>query len=64
MPDEKANNSARRVRINLQEDYEVVAWCKALGCTEHELRTAVKAVGDDAVAVRKFLKSDLVGLRH
>lgn len=40
-------------RVNVHEDWEVRYWCKAFGCTEEQLRAAVKAVGVSAAAVRK-----------
>lgn len=40
-------------RVNVHEDWEVRYWCKAFGCTEQELKAAVKAVGVSAAAVRK-----------
>lgn len=40
-------------RVNVHEDWEVRYWCKALGCTEQQLKAAVKAVGVSAAAVRK-----------
>lgn len=42
-------------RINLQDLYEVRGWVKSLGCTEQELRDAVKAVGDAVEAVKAYL---------
>lgn len=42
--------------ISLKEPYEVRDWTKSLGCTEKELRDAVKAVGHSAAAVRAHLK--------
>lgn len=46
-----------RTRISLEEDYEVTDWAKKLGVTPDELRTAVKAVGNNAEAVRTHLES-------
>lgn len=43
-------------RINVNEDYEVQYWCKALGCNPDELKAAVKAVGAMAADVRAYLK--------
>lgn len=42
-------------KINIHESYEVRDWCKKFGCTEAELKAAVKAVGVSAAAVRKHL---------
>jgi len=41
--------------ISLKEAYEVRDWCKALNCTETQLRAAVAAVGHSAVKVRAYL---------
>ena len=45
-----------RDRINLEQDYEVRDWSRALGVTEEELRAAVKAVGNSASKVREHLQ--------
>jgi Protein of unknown function (DUF3606) len=55
MADDKTKVGSDRKFINLNEDYEVRDWTKSLGCTEQELRDAVKAVGSSAEAVRKQL---------
>ncbi len=56
MSDDKKNTgSPDRDRINVNEDYEVQYWTKALGVSADELRAAVKAVGPTAAAVRKHL---------
>lgn len=41
--------------ISLEQDYEVRDWCKSLNCTEQELRSAVKSVGNSARDVREHL---------
>lgn len=47
-----------RSRINVNEDDDVRYWCKELGCTEQELRDAVKATTSMSVAaVRSYLKA-------
>jgi hypothetical protein len=46
---------ADRARVNVNEPWEVRWWCKDFGCTEAQLRTAVRAVGVSAAAVRKHL---------
>lgn len=53
MADDKTKVGADRNFINLNEDYEVRDWAKSLGCTEEQLREAVKEVGNSAEAVRK-----------
>lgn len=56
MTDDKKNTgSPDRDRINVNEEYELQYWTKALGVSAEELRAAVKAVGPTAVAVRKHL---------
>ncbi len=56
MTDDKKNaGSPDRDRINVNEDYELQYWTKALGVSAEELRAAVKAVGPTAVAVRERL---------
>lgn len=56
MSDDKKNTgSPDRDRINVNEDYELQYWTKALGVSADELRAAVKAVGPTAAAVRKYL---------
>ena len=57
MPDDLSNRGpADRSRINVNEPWEVRYWCKDLGCTEQQLRDAVKAAGVMADAVRRHLR--------
>ena len=42
-------------RINLDDLHEVRSWMLTFGCTEPELRLAVRAVGDRAEDVRAYL---------
>jgi hypothetical protein len=42
-------------RINVNEQYEVSYWTKALGVSEQKLRDAVRAVGVSVAAVRRHL---------
>lgn len=55
MPDDTSKTGSDRKLISLEQDYEVRDWSKSLGCTEEQLRQAVKAVGNSADAVRKYL---------
>ncbi len=56
MADDKTKTGAAdRTRINVNEDYELHYWAKALGVSADELRAAVKAVGPTAAAVRDHL---------
>ena len=51
-----------RSKINMQEDYEVKHWTKALGVSREQLQKAVDKVGNSAAAVRKEL--GLLGASH
>lgn len=56
MSDDLSNRGPTdRSRINVHEAWEVKYWCKHFGCTEAELKAAVKAVGVSAAAVKKHL---------
>jgi hypothetical protein len=39
-------------RINIFNSWQVRYWCLQLNCSERQLRTAVRIVGDDIRAVR------------
>lgn len=47
-----------RVRINVNEDYELRDWSEKLGVSPERLKEAVKKVGDRAEAVEKHLRSN------
>jgi hypothetical protein len=51
----KNRGPADRARINVNESWEVRWWCGHFGCTESQLRDAVKAVGVMADKVRRHL---------
>lgn len=55
MSDDKSKTGNDRKLISLEQDYEVRDWAKSMGCTEEELRAAVKAVGNSADKVREHL---------
>lgn len=55
MTDNTKQTGLDRKLIALNEDYEVRDWTKSLGCTEEQLRAAVKAVGNSAEKVREYL---------
>lgn len=56
MPDDKTKRGpADRNRVNVHEKYEVDHWCGQFGCTEAQLKAAVKAVGPMVVDVRRYL---------
>lgn len=54
--DKKKVGNPDRGLISLTEPSEVRAWCKTLGCTESELKAAVKKVGHSAEKVRQALR--------
>lgn len=57
MADDLRNRGPQdRTRINVNEPWEVTYWTKELGCSESELRAAVKAVGVLVAAVRAELR--------
>ena len=45
-----------RSRINLSQEHEVRYWAKKFGCTEEQLREAVRKVGSSAEAVERAVK--------
>jgi hypothetical protein len=56
MADDTSNRgNADRSRISTTQPHEVAYWTKALGVTEAELQSAVKAVGNSADKVRAHL---------
>jgi hypothetical protein len=57
MPDDKKIRAPHdKKRIDINDPAEVKNWCKALGCTERELRNAVESVGTSAEEVKTYLK--------
>lgn len=44
------------LHVDLDQDWEVQLWTRHFGCSEAELRRAVKAVGNSADEVRAFLR--------
>lgn len=45
-----------RVRINMNEAYEVRYWTQRLGISEERLATAVNEVGSSVAMVEKYLQ--------
>lgn len=43
-------------RISTSEKWEIAYWTKTLGCSEEELKKAIRAVGNSAEAVKKYFK--------
>lgn len=57
MADDKKNTGGQdRLRINVNEDYELRDWSKKFGVTAEQLKAAVKKVGVMAADVEKELK--------
>lgn len=58
MADDRTDRGPRdRSRINVDEDYEVQYWSRALGVTPEKLVAVVRAVGPGVEAVRANLAS-------
>ena len=55
MTDETSDIPPDVRRINVDVPHEVRSWMFNFGCTEGELRLAVRAVGDSPDAVRAYL---------
>lgn len=56
MADDLKNRGPQdRARVNVNEEWERRWWCKEFGCTEQQLRDAVRAVGVMVVDVRRHL---------
>lgn len=57
MADDKSKPGGQdRLRINVNEDYELRDWSRKFGVTAEQLKAAVKAVGTNAADVEKHLK--------
>jgi hypothetical protein len=50
-----SDNSKDRSKVNVSQASEVTYWCQKLGCSETQLRTAVKMVGVTVSKVRAHL---------
>lgn len=55
MPHDSSKTGADRKLISLEQEHEIRSWTQSLGCSETQLRDAVKAVGNSAEAVREYL---------
>lgn len=56
MPDDPTKRGkADRDRINVNEAYELRDWSRSLGCTEQQLKDAVKKVGVMVADVKRYL---------
>ena len=58
MADDPKKTGLDRKLISLDEPHEVRSWTDSLGCSETQLRDAVKAVGNSAEEVRQYLAGD------
>lgn len=56
MSDDPTKTGEDRRLISLSQDHELRDWSNSLGCSEEELRQAVKVVGNSAEAVRTYLR--------
>jgi hypothetical protein len=57
MSDDKTNRGpADRVRVNVNESYELTYWSEKFGVTHDQLKAAVKAAGVMATDVEAYLK--------
>jgi hypothetical protein len=57
MPDDKTIRSPEdNKQIDINDPIEIANWCKSLGCTVSQLKTAVAAVGKSAKKVKDFLR--------
>lgn len=57
MTDDTSKTGSDRKLISLDQDYEVRDWTASLGCTEAQLRDAVKAVGHSVERIREHLSA-------
>ena len=57
-PDAHAPHAQDYWRVNLAESWEITFWTREFGCSEEQLKNAVKAVGSSAGAVRMHLGED------
>jgi hypothetical protein len=59
MSDDLTNRGGQdRTRIDVSQNYELRDWAHKLGVSKEELRAAVKAVGDQAATVEKYLRGN------
>ncbi len=55
MSDDLTKKPKDATRVNVNEDWELDYWSKKFGVTEEQLKNAVRAVGDSAEAVQRYL---------
>jgi hypothetical protein len=57
MADDKTKRAPQDEKlINLTEDYEVEYWTERFGVTRERLATAVRRVGNSALAVERYFR--------
>lgn len=56
MADDPKKTGLDRRLIALTEPHEVRSWTESLGCTEEQLKAAVRVVGNSAEKVRQYLE--------
>ena len=56
MDDKTKTGGADRVRININESYEVDYWSNKFSVSKDKLKAAVQTVGTSVKAVEEFLK--------
>jgi hypothetical protein len=62
--DMSKRGAADRARVNINEPHEVQYWTRKFGCTEDELRDAVRRVGVSADDVAEALGSSTSAGAH
>lgn len=46
-----------KIKISIEEPWEINLWCKILECTEDELFEAIKSVGNSEKDIRNYLNN-------
>jgi hypothetical protein len=65
MPEAKATREAtKRRRINLGDAMDVRYWCERFGCTQSDLRAAVKLLGGEPSKVEQYLLREAANIRR
>ena len=53
----KVKGPEERIKVNINEEFDIKYWTQLFGCTEAELRSAVKAIGNSIDEVRIYLRA-------
>ncbi len=56
MADESNKNNNETNTISLNEEWQIEYWTGLLGCTEPQLRSVIKLVGNKLSEVRKYFR--------